>query len=382
MAVPTRGEVARWDFARLRDVGAAHEHSGQRLRQVVDGLRTAMYAIDDAEWGGDARLAAHRRVDREEVEVKRLASSIESVGVALSNAAGEIEFAAGRMTSIAEWAENEPTPFVVSDGWAISDPSVNPSADRVEQLRNWQADLTSLGSGLELTLLTHARTIEVCRAGVEVNGPPAAGFGLDGRGLLSGNDIGREDLQKFSLAFEAAFGRPPSTPEEWQQASGLLAELPRPGSGYGSYHDDFSFVVGENWTQAQMVHHVAENFNQYFPFRSDEAEVGGIAVGDEIGLNSPAGDQPVRVEQITNEGFVLTSLPGHAEGADRTIVFSIESGTGEVGPGYRRWNLHVEAGGPTNVVSGFPGNGIAAREIWRGFAGNLTSRLPEDPDNQ
>lgn len=82
----------------------------------------------------------------------------------------------------------------------------------------------------------------------------------------------------------------------------------------------------------------------------------------------------MRVVAIEPSGFALRSLPGHPEGSDRTITFE-----------FRYLNdikiMHVNAWGPVSGASllGPLNSGTAARESWRAFAQNITTRFPARP---
>jgi hypothetical protein len=152
--------------------------------------------------------------------------------------------------------------------------------------------------------------------------------------------------------------------------------LPHPGGGYGSYHYGYQFGSSENWTRADIVKEIAQNYNKYFTFTGDKPS---IVEGETINLKGPLGEkEPVKVVAVNENGFSFESLPGHSEGAGRTIVFRIVPSDSQI-PGKLNWELRVEAAGHLSKVSLIPGADLGDKLIWQRFDDNLNNRLPQAP---
>jgi hypothetical protein len=157
--------------------------------------------------------------------------------------------------------------------------------------------------------------------------------------------------------------------------------LPQPGGGYGSYHFGFEFTTSDKWSQADLAKEIEQNYNRYFALTGDKPS---IVPGETINMKLAAPLEalglraPVKVIAANENGFAFESLPGHFEGAGRTIVFRFvpeESDT----PGRKNWGLRVEAGGPVSNVSLIPGTDRGGKGIWQIFDNNLKNRLPDSP---
>lgn len=142
--------------------------------------------------------------------------------------------------------------------------------------------------------------------------------------------------------------------------------LPNNPGGYGSYSEKF-FFRAPGYTPGLLMEEIANNFDSYFPFTGCGPT---IESGKECSLDSVAGPQPVRIEYVGPDGIVIKSLPGHVEGADRTITFKALPTTGDL------WELQVDAWGPVGGVSTVPGGAQLSSGIWDEFADNLSERLP------
>lgn len=157
--------------------------------------------------------------------------------------------------------------------------------------------------------------------------------------------------------------------------------LPQPGGGYGSYHYGYEFSTSDKWTQADIAREVEQNYNKYFTLTGDKPS---IVPGETINLTLPPELQalglqaPVKVLAANENGFAFESLPGHFEGAGRTIAFRIvpEPSTE---PGKKNWGLEVAAAGPVADTSLIPGTDLGGKGVWQIFDNNLNNRLPDSP---
>lgn len=157
--------------------------------------------------------------------------------------------------------------------------------------------------------------------------------------------------------------------------------LPQPGGGYGSYHYGYEFSTSDKWSQADLAKEIEKNYNKYFTLTGDQQS---IVPGETINLKLPPELQalglkaPVKVLAANENGFSFESLPGHFEGAGRTIVFRIvpEESTES---GKKKWGLEVSAGGPVAETSLIPGTDLGGKGVWQVFDNNLNKRLPDAP---
>ncbi len=156
-----------------------------------------------------------------------------------------------------------------------------------------------------------------------------------------------------------------------------VAESPSPeapGGGYGSYHYGYEFSTAEGWTKEQIMNEIQQHFNNYFTFTADKGE---LINGATVNLRGPFGEnEPVRVSGITPDSFSFVSLPGHNEGAGRTITFNIVPSSENPIPGRLNWELRVAASGPLSKGSLVPGASWLNKGIWQVFADNLNAKLP------
>jgi putative secreted protein len=146
-------------------------------------------------------------------------------------------------------------------------------------------------------------------------------------------------------------------------------------SGWGGYSLAFNiFPPGKRWTAQSVAAEVTQNLSAYFTFTGCGQE---ISVGDRCELETPAGGQPVEVISVSKDGFVLKSLPGHVEGADRIISFKFYHAPSWGAAGSNRIFLGVKAWGPMSKASQLgPLNSLSvARISWSIFTKNLQGKL-------
>ena len=171
----------------------------------------------------------------------------------------------------------------------------------------------------------------------------------------------------------------------WSPVDGAITDLypvsdtlptnPQPGS-YGSYSMGLP-VQGRVWTPQQVATEVVNHIDQYFTFTGCGPT---LYVGKTCDLNTDIGvPAPVQVIAINSTGFALKSLPGHPEGAGRTITFVFEAN--DVPGNLGLETLQVDAFGPLSNSSllGPLNTEGTARPSWTIFADNISSRLPENP---
>ena len=151
--------------------------------------------------------------------------------------------------------------------------------------------------------------------------------------------------------------------------------LPKsPGDSWGNY-EQFHRVFeqqGGMWTPQAANREITHNFNKYFTF-SGCPDV--LAVGARCNLQTQVGlDAPIRVSEISDDGFSFISLPGHPEGAGRTITFTFEDHKDD---GNRDLWLHVRAWGPVGGASYLgPFNEYTiAASAWKTFSSNINRKI-------
>lgn len=164
--------------------------------------------------------------------------------------------------------------------------------------------------------------------------------------------------------------------------------LPKPVNmgSYGTYHFRFQLWRDRtskhrenflDWTAAQMMTELNSNFSHYFTFTGCGKH---LHVGDRCRLNTRlAPDAPVEVIAVAPDGFALRSLPGHPEGAGRTIRFQFQRFTNAAE--ISSMSLVVDAWGPLGKGSllGPLNSSTVAQTSWDIFQNNIRNRYPDNP---
>lgn len=165
---------------------------------------------------------------------------------------------------------------------------------------------------------------------------------------------------------------------DFKQSPGDATETPQvPGGGYGSYHYDYEFSTSESWSKEQIMSEIQKHLNNYFTFTADTGE---LVNGATVNLTGRLGEnEPVQVTGLTPDSFSFVSLPGHNEGAGRTIAFSVVPSTRSPLPGRLSWELRVAASGPLSKGSLIPGASWLNEGVWQVFADNIAATLPAVP---
>ncbi|MGQ0575742.1 MAG: hypothetical protein ACT4RN_16295 [Pseudonocardia sp.] len=126
----------------------------------------------------------------------------------------------------------------------------------------------------------------------------------------------------------------------------------------------------------QLMAQFNTNVDGYFTFSGCGRH---IREGQVCQLGTPIGKAPVRVVAVSATGFALRSLPGHPEGADRTITFRFV--TADVVGNASLKALHVDAWGPVSGASvlGPLNSATVAQASLQIFTDNINSRFPKNP---
>ena len=163
--------------------------------------------------------------------------------------------------------------------------------------------------------------------------------------------------------------------------------LPQPEKRHGWSSYSFRFQLWRKpaaggranflaWKPAQMMAELNSKFSHYFTFTGCGQH---LHVGQRCTLKTITGGAPVEVIAITPDGFALKSLPGHPEGANRTIRFQFQPFTnaGEISS----MSLTVQAWGPSSKASllGPLNSNTVAKQSWNIFQNNIRNRFPANP---
>ena len=163
--------------------------------------------------------------------------------------------------------------------------------------------------------------------------------------------------------------------------------LPQPEGrhGWSSYSFRFELwrkpVAGGRanflaWKPYQMMAELNSRFSHYFTFTGCGQH---LHVGQRCTLKTITGGAPVEVIAIAPDGFALRSLPGHPEGAGRTIRFQFQPFTN--GAEISSMSLTVQAWGPSRKASllGPLNSNTVAKQSWNIFQDNIRKRFPANP---
>jgi hypothetical protein len=167
-----------------------------------------------------------------------------------------------------------------------------------------------------------------------------------------------------------------------KEGSGSTLPEPEKRGGWSSYN--FRFQLWRkpapggranflNWTPAQMMGELNAKFSHYFTFTGCGQH---LSVGQRCDLKTITGTAPVQVIAIASDGFALKSLPGHPEGANRTIRFQFQPFTNAAE--ISSMSLTVDAWGPSSKASllGPLNSNTVAKKSWDIFQNNIRDRFP------
>ena len=149
--------------------------------------------------------------------------------------------------------------------------------------------------------------------------------------------------------------------------------------GLDDYQMQFPVIAQDaRWTPQSVAREVTEHFDSYFTYQGCGQK---IHVGDKCNLKivreNGLGSAPIEITSITPDGFSIKSLPGHPEGADRTITFRFVSKPGTSDPSKSNVYMVTTAWGPAGNASwsGPFNSQTVARYSWGRFSRNLNAQL-------
>jgi hypothetical protein len=105
----------------------------------------------------------------------------------------------------------------------------------------------------------------------------------------------------------------------------------------------------------------------------------GCCAEEDSGHAGITGSAPVQVIAVASDGFALKSLPGHPEGANRTIRFQFQPFTNAAE--ISSMSLTVAGWGPSSNASllGPLNSNTVAKKSWDIFQNNIRNRFPTGP---
>lgn len=146
-------------------------------------------------------------------------------------------------------------------------------------------------------------------------------------------------------------------------------------SGLDDYSKLYSIgPVNDRWTAESVAAEFTQHFDAYFTFTGCGDQ---LKLGQKCQLKTVQGPQPIEIVSVAKDGFAFKSLPGHFEGADRTISFRFYNAPAWGAGGENQIFMEVRAWGPANGASvlGPLNSGTLANYAWSNLARNLRGRL-------
>lgn len=172
------------------------------------------------------------------------------------------------------------------------------------------------------------------------------------------------------------YGQPPTTTSAASMPPPSSPGLPTPEGGYASYHKELFINRLPRYDAGQLMAQFNSNVDGYFTFTGCGRH---LELREICQLRTPIGNAPVEVIAVTGRGFALRSLPGHPEGAGRTIRFEFRPS--DVVGNLTLKQLVIDAWGPVSAGSVLgPFNAATVAEVsWQIMAENINTRFPQDP---
>ncbi|BBX05487.1 hypothetical protein [Mycolicibacterium aichiense] len=350
--IPSLTQVRAWDVGHLSEAAARWTDTAAGWEDAFTRVSSQISVPGGTRWDGSASQAAQVRAFSDRLRVTGLADRLHEAARIAERGADQIAYAKQRVVDSVHRASE--AGFVVGEDFSVTTRNAVSPADMAIWQAEAEAFATDIGARVgELVLADRQIAARIRNATAGVG---AANF-LDGEGE--------------SVVEPASALRFKDSPAD------DTSDPPAPGGGYGSYHYGYPFSTPEGWTKEQIMSETRAHFNNYFTFTADPAD---LVEGATINLQGPFGEnEPVKVVSVTPDSFTFVSLPGHNEGAGRTITFSIVQAPASPIPGRLAWELRVAASGPVSDLSLIPGTSWLNKAVWQVFADNLNARLPGRP---
>jgi hypothetical protein len=354
-SIPSLTQVRAWDTGHLTEAATRWTATATATmwEDAFTHVSIQITKPGDTPWEGVAAEAAQERAYSDRLKVAGLADRLRGASSVARRGADQIAYARQRVLDAVRRAEQ--AGFTVGEDFSVTSYENGSPAQLVARharAKAYAADIRARAGELVAADRQTATGITSATAGVG-----GSTFG-DAR-----KRAGDEDALRL-VDFRQSPGDDTTTPQV-------------PGGGYGSYHYGYQFSTAESRTKEQIMSEIQKHFNKYFTFTADEGE---FVNGATIDLKGPFGEnEPVKVASLTPDSFSFISLPGHNEGAGRTITFSIVPSDDNPIPGRLNWELRVAASGPLAKGSLVPGASWLNKGIWQVFADNLNAKLPTLP---
>ncbi|GAY14068.1 WXG100 family type VII secretion target [Mycobacterium sp. shizuoka-1] len=341
-AAPSLSQVRAWDTGHLAEAADRWTQRATRWEAAFTDVSAQIASPGGTPWDGVAAEAAQQRAYTDRLTVTGLADRLHDAAGVARRGADQIGYARQRVLESVRAAEQ--SGFTVGEHFSVTSREAVSSvrlAARQAQANAFAAQIRERVG--ELIAADRQAAAEIARATTGI-----------GDATFDGNQRADGDGAVRLVDFKQS-----------------------PDGGYGSYHYGYSFSTSESWTKEQIMSEIQKHFNNYFTFTADQGE---LTTGAVLNLKGPLGEaEPVKVTSITPDSFSFISLPGHNEGAGRTITFSIVPSKDNPVPGRLSWELRVAAGGPLSKGSLVPGASWLNKGVWQVFADNLQTRLPAAP---
>lgn len=212
--MPTPGEVLNWDVAGLQKVADNATAIADVITTTGNGMQNAIYGLA---WTGEARTAAEGRADREQSQVRAIATAYDELAAICSAAARDISHPVSEIGSIFQYYVSPPV--TVGDDWSI---------DGVEDWNSESGIQLARLSGLVGTLQSldaqWGAKIAAANDALAAAAPPSALATINASISATVADDPRSDperLRTSAAAFQEVFGRPPTSVTDWATAEVL-----------------------------------------------------------------------------------------------------------------------------------------------------------------
>ncbi|MFS0131588.1 LGFP repeat-containing protein [Corynebacterium striatum] len=132
--------------------------------------------------------------------------------------------------------------------------------------------------------------------------------------------------------------------------------------------------VNDRWTAESVTAEFTQHFDAYFTFTGCGNQ---LRSEQQCKLDTVGGPQPIKIVSVAKDGFAFKSLPGHFEGAGRTISFRFYNAPAWGVGGENQIFMEVRAWGPSTGASklGPLNSETLANYAWSNLARNLRGRL-------
>ncbi|MGV9675277.1 hypothetical protein ACWDSJ_08355 [Nocardia sp. NPDC003482] len=213
--MPTPRELLVMDVSGLAEVADRAVRIADAIVKVSNAMHTTIH--DDLAWQGVARQAAGDKADREQTQMRAIATAYDDLGAACAGAARDLEHPIAEAKTILQ--HYAVPPVAVADDWTVTGVEDWDSEAGVQLSR-----LPALVDSLARADTTWSAAIAAANGELAALAPAAA--------LAAANSAVQQDKQRddradpdrirtSAAAFQQMFGRPPVTPTDWTTAEAL-----------------------------------------------------------------------------------------------------------------------------------------------------------------